>query len=217
MHMAGVETDAQPVPFMYTVIDHFQFLKGSPQLAALSCHRLQRNINIVLVLVQHKVETLYDLRDPGLLPGSHMGARMQNQDPAAHGGCPLYLLFQKSHAQLKSFRFHDISQIDNVRRMNHDLLNARPFGVLPSRLYIQRRNLFSHRILRRPRVKHQDVCPVGLGLLYRSQKHFLPGHFHMGTYFDFLHFALPSSIQNSYRLQNKRFFPHLLLSIMVKL
>ena len=180
--MAGIKTDPEPMIVFHSVINARQLFKAPADLRSLSRHGLQSDMDAA-VFLKHLVESLDDLRDTGVHSRAHMRAGMKDQGVAVHRFCPLDLQPEKIHRQLKRLRLYGIGKVNDVRRMDHKLLNA--ILLHQSKPFLDPKLLhrFSAGILRRARIYHKCIGPVGYGFLHGTQKHFLPAHTHVASQF----------------------------------
>ena len=106
---------------------------------------------------------------------------MKNQDVAFAGHRAFNFLRQEFDGQFKGFRFDGVSQVDNIRGVDKDLLDSMLLHIVPGGFYHQFADFLAPRVLRRAGVEHKRVRAVRDGFLCGTEQHFLAAHPDMRT------------------------------------
>ena len=125
VYMAGVETDAQLIRMYHAVINRREFLKAAADFGSLSRHGFQCD-TAGGVCRQNGVQSFRNLPDPRLCTGAYMGAGMENQRPASHGGRPLDLQREKIDCQTEGIGVDCIGQIDDIGGVDDKFCDSGP-------------------------------------------------------------------------------------------
>ena len=157
--VACVKADPELIAVFYAVIDAGQFLKRTSDLRAFSSHCLKGD-KAAGVCCQDFVQPLDDLFRPPLCPFSYVSAGMENEDAAAAAYSPIDLFSEKFGCKGKCFRLYCISEIDDVRSVNDDLMDAVLFHILPCGIDVQLADFFPAGVLRCAGIEHKCVSAV---------------------------------------------------------
>ena len=93
-----------------------------------------------------------------------MGARVQNQDPAAHAGAPCNFLFEKRYCQFVSGRIDGVAEVDDVGGVYDKLFYAGLFHQCFCLRNFKLGEFFSSGILGGSGINHKGIGLIGQGL-----------------------------------------------------